>query len=698
MTVFSFEAANSVVATGSIEHAFNNDSAGADTLTVNPGAYLIATGFGAVGAFLANTGAWKVTINGLVSSTRQSGIYLEENNTAVSTLTIGADGEVSGGAGGFAAIGARSGIKLTNAGAVSGDRWAVFAEAAATITNSGTMTATDPVSGIGVVLTSAGPHTFTNSGVVSARTAFSDAGGGDDKVTNSGTLAGHVGLGAGTNQLTNSGLIDGHVSGGANNDTVTNSKTITGSNSTLGAVFLQDGNNTVNNTGTIGENVTLRAIVTGSGNDTVTNSKDIIGAIVLGDGDDRLTNSGTINGLFNLGGGNDSVTNSGTIDRFTGGTLETGDGDNSVTNSGKIDVDVLQFGDGNDRLTNSGTIDAAIILGNGVNTVVNSGTLTGNVIEIFGGSGVDTVTNTGTLSGITDLAGGNDIFNGGNNVERVRDSAGSDTTNLGGSNDSYYATHFVGLSDGTDFVDGGAGIDTYHANNGLGLSTSSPVVINLDTVDHDFAPLALPLFGKNSAVGPDVSGSVVSKDTLLNFENVESGDGGDLVYGSSGANVLRGNGGDDFLFGFGGNDTLNGGTGADTLGGGAGKDTLDGGAGDGASDLFVFASLGDSTVGKSGRDQILNFEDGFDRIDLRGIDGRAGTPANDSFTTYLNGTSGVAAVKFSGDGTGGELRSIWTATGFVVEGDVNGDGKADFAIDIVDPTHAITLTAADFLF
>jgi hypothetical protein len=36
-------------------------------------------------------------------------------------------------------------------------------------------------------------------------------------------------------------------------------------------------------------------------------------------------------------------------------------------------------------------------------------------------------------------------------------------------------------------------------------------------------------------------------------------------------------------------------------------------------------------------------------------------------------------------------------TSQIIEGDVNGDAKEDFSIEIKDPTHAITLTSADFI-
>jgi hypothetical protein len=48
-------------------------------------------------------------------------------------------------------------------------------------------------------------------------------------------------------------------------------------------------------------------------------------------------------------------------------------------------------------------------------------------------------------------------------------------------------------------------------------------------------------------------------------------------------------------------------------------------------------------------------------------------------------------------GNPGELHAYWTATGQIVEGDVNGDKKADFSIELQDPLHAITLTSADFI-
>jgi hypothetical protein len=42
------------------------------------------------------------------------------------------------------------------------------------------------------------------------------------------------------------------------------------------------------------------------------------------------------------------------------------------------------------------------------------------------------------------------------------------------------------------------------------------------------------------------------------------------------------------------------------------------------------------------------------------------------------------------------LHAFWSAIGQIIEGDVNGDKKADFSIEFKDPTHAITLSTSDF--
>jgi serralysin len=146
------------------------------------------------------------------------------------------------------------------------------------------------------------------------------------------------------------------------------------------------------------------------------------------------------------------------------------------------------------------------------------------------------------------------------------------------------------------------------------------------------------------------------------------------------------------LLGLAGNDTLIGGAGEDTLSGGIGRDILFGGA---DADVFVFASIADSGLSKAKRDQIMDFQNGVDRIDLSHIDADISTSGDDAFI-YINGNS-ITTPFAAFTGTAGELRTVWTAGCYVIEGDVNGDGKADFAIDLVDSTFAAVLTASDFV-
>ena len=115
--------------------------------------------------------------------------------------------------------------------------------------------------------------------------------------------------------------------------------------------------------------------------------------------------------------------------------------------------------------------------------------------------------------------------------------------------------------------------------------------------------------------------------------------------------------------------------------GGLGTNDLYGGSG---KDYFVFKTLQDSTVSATGRDTIFDFAMGY-RIDLRQIDARSGTSANDAFTFI--GTAGFSK-------TADELRFEKKASDVYVYGDVNGDGKADFAIHLADIG---SLSKGDFL-
>lgn len=156
------------------------------------------------------------------------------------------------------------------------------------------------------------------------------------------------------------------------------------------------------------------------------------------------------------------------------------------------------------------------------------------------------------------------------------------------------------------------------------------------------------------------------KEKLWDFENAEGTSFGDGILGSKADNKLWGMDGKDDVVGFKGNDQLFGGEGEDYLSGGNGKDELTGGNGEdhleggGGNDLFIFADVSEMDKG-SKADVIEDFDDG-DKIDLSG----AG-----SFTYIDDQNFGNVA---------GELRF----EDGLLQGDVDGDGNADFEIKVKD--------------
>ncbi len=155
----------------------------------------------------------------------------------------------------------------------------------------------------------------------------------------------------------------------------------------------------------------------------------------------------------------------------------------------------------------------------------------------------------------------------------------------------------------------------------------------------------------------------------------------DILNGSDEDDVLFAWAGNDTIFGNKGNDELNGGEGDDALTGGKGADEQTGGAG---ADIFFFLKTSDSKPGVAKRDTILDFNgDEGDIIDLSAIDAKKGK-GNQDFTF-------IKKQGFSGDK--GELRFKVKNGDAVLEGDTNGDGRADFALLVAGVTK---LTGSDF--
>ena len=177
--------------------------------------------------------------------------------------------------------------------------------------------------------------------------------------------------------------------------------------------------------------------------------------------------------------------------------------------------------------------------------------------------------------------------------------------------------------------------------------------------------VVVALSGNSSNIVAAITAGMTAA-TTTSIEDANCGSGNDDVLGSGGDNALAGNLGSDTLAGRGGDDDLSGGSGDDVLSGDEGADDLHGGAG---ADTFVFASLTDSV--SAAADLITDFESGVDHVDLTLIDADAAALGDQAFVFV--GTAAFSLVA-------GEVRWVETGAMGLLQGDVDGDGMADFAI------------------
>ena len=394
--------------------------------------------------------------------------------------------------------------------------------------------------------------------------------------------------------------------------------------------------------------------------------------VILGnDSDNSLAGTSSGDTLWGFGG-NDTLSGGSGKDVMIGGT---GNDLYYVDNAG--DVITENPGEGTDTvrasigytlganlenltLTGSANIKGT---GNAADNVIvgNSGNNTlaglGGADTIDGGAGVDTVVYSASPSAVNvSLATG--LGTGG-------DAQGDVLSNIENVAGSSYADTIEG-NGGDNLLSGGGGIDTLSYTH-----AASAVTVNLSTT-----------------VAQATGGAGI--DTVTAFENLTGSAFNDSLTGSGGANVLNGGDGNDTmdgglgadkLLGGNGDDHLLGGTGNDSLTGGSGADTLTGGTG---ADRFIYTATADSPAAAA-HDSIADFNHAeSDKIDLSAIDANTLTAGDQPFTF-------IGAQSFHN--VAGELHYVSNATGITVEGDINGDGIADFAIDV----NAASLVAADFI-
>ena len=336
---------------------------------------------------------------------------------------------------------------------------------------------------------------------------------------------------------------------------------------------------------------------------------------------------------------------------------------------------------GNDRI-DGGTGDDLIFGGSGDDVIIGGD----GINDLFGEGGFDTF----TMSARTSAAGSDDlVWDFRFDVDQV------DLRAWGVSDFSQVQA----LLQFDDFGD--ATLDAYYAGHDHVLTLNA--IDPRDLISSDFVyadPAAITAAG---TAGDDVMfGS--RHDDVLN-----GGAGVDVLLGGLGNDSLSGGSGNDDLVGGDGNDTLSGGSESDLLEGNAGADSLNGGSGrdflygDSGNDRLRGSTGTDDMYGGSGADKFI-FDDGDfggqsrttadyigdfhhsegDKIDLHLVDAVAGG-IDDAFTF-------IGTAAFSG--VAGQLRYLFSGGDTFVQGDTNGDGKADFLI-FLEGTHS--LTATDFV-
>jgi Ca2+-binding RTX toxin-like protein len=224
--------------------------------------------------------------------------------------------------------------------------------------------------------------------------------------------------------------------------------------------------------------------------------------------------------------------------------------------------------------------------------------------------------------------------------------------------------------DGADVLSGGAGKDILYGGAGKDTADFSDKAnwLRID-LNGDKASTTLvdgvaedQLYGIENVIGGSAA-DMITGDGAAN--QIFGGRGNDVLRGLGGNDVLDGGAGVDKLFGGDGDDLLNGGTGNDTLEGGAGADTLVGGTG---ADIFRFVSTSDSLP--TAPDIILDYRPG-DRLDLAAIDANLALAGDQAFTVVQAFTGAAGQLVVDEDGTK-----------TLVMGDIDGDGVADFSIQV----------------
>ncbi len=326
---------------------------------------------------------------------------------------------------------------------------------------------------------------------------------------------------------------------------------------------------------------------------------------------------------------------------FFADTIDAKAGDDTLAGGGGDDA--IDGGSGNDVVRYTGDADDYEITRNDDGTVTVSDTR-----DIAGNDGTDTLTSIAFLQFEDGRVALDAVFNSAPKKIAISDKTIAEDAAEG---------TVVGTLSATD-ADGDA--LTWSMSGGddaFGLVTEGGVtrLVVRESLDYETAA--------------DVEVTVTASDGIAEVSKtltIEVTDVLEKLVGDGEANTLKGGIGADHIKANGGDDTLVGRAGDDILIGGRGADKLTGGDG---ADRFVFRT-GDSGATTKTAD-VLRDVTKADTIDLAGWDADATRKGDQAFDF-------IGRAKFGGEA--GELRVVREETRTWIEGDTDGDGKADFLI------------------
>jgi trimeric autotransporter adhesin len=446
------------------------------------------------------------------------------------------------------------------------------------------------------------------------------------------------------------------------------------------------------------------------------------------------TGEGAINVTINGGGGNDFI-----LAWSESSTLNGDAGNDTLDGTGETSFNTFAGGVGDDTYIlamNAFMFASDTILENAnegidiVLTATESTTLYANVENLTGTATTGQILDGNELNnhitgnrGNDTLTGnaGNDDLNGGVGADAMSGGTGDDTYHIDDAGDTM--TELTGEGIDTIFTS----VDNLALNNFANLENVTMVGLgNLTVYGSESANILIGNTGANSIFGNGGNDTVNGgggSDTLnggLGNDLVIT-DGGDTINDSGGidtvqssvtytlgnafeklvltgtaargtgnalANTITGNASTNTLSGLGASDTLSGGAGKDILVGGTGRDFMTGGT---SNDVFDFNSVTETGKTSTTRDVIKDFTHLADDIDLKTIDASTKIAGNQTFKFI--GTQ--AFHKIAGELHYAQSNLAGTASDkTIISGDVNGDGYADFNIEL---TGLKTLSASDFI-